>query len=377
MQYPIPLFSTSTPRNSGMAETSWHGTSNFSNVSDAGMAFLDDNDSVDDSEDEPVSKKCKTERQEVDCKDREEADNRRVVEIVVQNICATINRLSSGVRRPSRDERVLVAALSVSMMSPAIKVERLSSAMTRVFGISVYQQNNALELLEQQRKENKPQCNAVAVSRKPARTGRFASLRPILDSIVKYFHEDSPLVEIDRSRPDPYQGRYSFKVAGRIAQITCRRRLLKGTKEDLVRELKSSPFYHSIVKKIGRNINDKKLQSCICFCMKQKQISECACSVCTEFKILLECWHSQRRGWHSRTPCRCSGCSSTKKKDYFDCSRSVATFFEVLLCAKQAYPHLRLPHFPSDESSSTPYFRSWFNFFVHEVAVVVLQCEKF
>jgi hypothetical protein len=106
--------------------------------------------------------------------------------------------------------------------------------MERVFAVSREQQDRALKKLEVQATSGKPVCAAVLLPRASAKSGRFARLQPALDEIVKYFHEDCPLVEVDKSKPDPYTGRFAFRVAGKLVKLTCRRMVTSGTKQDLV-----------------------------------------------------------------------------------------------------------------------------------------------
>ena len=276
------------------------------------------------------------------------SNDRRVIELVTRNICLTFVKASCGKRQPTEEERIVLHALSSAMMSADIKTERLQDAMTRVFGISRQQQNRVMDSSKRD-----PTC------RKTASSGKFAPLQSALDEVVSYLHNDSPLIELDKSRPDPFTGRYFYKRAGRMVKITCRRRLVRGTKKDLVADLKNSAFFGSLLQKIGRTINDKKLESCICKCMQARTISECCCSQCTEFDIVIDCWNRQRKQWHKQTPCHCTGCSSNKKSLYFNCSTSVAAFYDTVLCHKKKYLHLRLPHFSASEPAAIPHLRYW------------------
>ena len=287
-----------------------------------------------------------------------EKKNRIVTEVVVRNMCLFFAKMNTGRRQPTKEEKVCIDAVSMAMVSDEIRDQRLQSAMERVFAVSREQQDRALKKLEVQATSGKPVCAAVLLPRASAKSGRFARLQPALDEIVKYFHEDCPLVEVDKSKPDPYTGRFAFRVAGKLVKLTCRRMVTSGTKQDLVAHLKGSAFYAGLLLKIGRTINDKKLESCVCHCMQMKHVTECACSQCTEFKIMIDCWHQQRKNWHSKKKCSCVGCSSSKKTAYFQCSSSVSAFFDALLCAEVEYPHLLLPHFPADEPAAVPRFRS-------------------
>ena len=309
----------------------------------------------------PPSKRSKIERQEeqqhqevLSVAQSKDAEAR---ELIIRNICAMYSRLSCGSRSYTKDEKILLNAVGITIMSEEVKEKRLVSAMTRVAGISKKQQNSALKKIRQQAEKHAPVSVAIMKPRASAKSGRFASLEAVLVKIVQYFHNKSPLVEIDKSRPDDLTGRYGFKVAGQMKKLTCRRRLMRGTKRELVAELKTSPFYGRLLGDIGRTINDKKLESCICHCIQPRTISECSCGVCVEFKLAIETWHKQRKSWHKKQKCSCAGCSSSKKDAYFGCSSSVSTFFETVLCSKVVYPHLKLPHFAAKDESAIPKFR--------------------
>jgi hypothetical protein len=286
--------------------------------------------------------------------------DRQAKDLIIRNICSTFMRLSFGHGQHSKDDNILLRALSLAIMSQEVRDKKLGRAMTRVAGISQEQQERTFRMLETQNKGGIAVSGAIVPVRASAKTGRFASLETTLEKIVEYFHNLSPLVEVDKSRPDNLTGRYGFQVAGKVKKLTCRRRLSRGTKQELVDELKGTPFYKGLLAEIGRvSINDSKLQSCICYCIKPKSISECACGICTEFKLAIEAWHVQREIWHKKHKCRCAGCSSHKKEVYFNCSRSVSAFFDAVLCKKVAYPHLILPHFNSaTDPSAVPHFRS-------------------
>lgn len=289
--------------------------------------------------------------------DAQQQKDEQVKEIIVRNIYSTFLNLSCGNGQRSNENRILLNAMAVGMMSKEVASKRLGKAMTRVFGVSKIQQQKALKEQEKQEKHSLQVSGNLLAKRAPAAFGRFSSLQPALDKIVKHFHSGgSHLIEVDKSRPDPLTGRYKVKVAGKMVNPKCRRMLLRCTKTELIVDLKNSAFYRSLIQDLGRTINDKKLQSCICYCMKPANITECACGQCTEFRLLIETWHLQRKHWH-RVQCKCEGCSSSKRQAYFLCSQKVSAFFDTVLCMKQPYAHLRLPHFPVDQTAAIPHFR--------------------
>ena len=115
------------------------------------------------------------------------AKENRVKELVVRNVRAIFENLQCGKGPPTKNERILLNLLSLSVMSGEVKSERLHNTMTQVIGISRLQQNSALSKLQKQTKRSKPVVDAIVTKRKSATTGKFASLTSALEEIVQYF----------------------------------------------------------------------------------------------------------------------------------------------------------------------------------------------
>ena len=122
---------------------------------------------------------------------------------------------------------------------------------------------------------------------------------------------------------------------------------MNGTKKELVESFLESKENEQYVSETGDKIPEKVVQRCICPCMRQGTLNQCACKVCVGFKLALQAWDKERNKWHKDTPCKCSGCSHKESFEaYMAASKSPSAFRKACCCPKKEYPDLALPHLP-------------------------------
>ena len=127
-------------------------------------------------------------------------------------------------------------------------------------------QRNRAKILYEAQQETKGVL-ILTLPRAPQSYGRFAPLDGVMTETVSWFHNDYDLIELDRSRPDPFDGRRKYKVAGKLVAITCRRKVSRSTKRELVQDFQKSENYRSVVENLGKPLHPKTIQSCIFFCL--------------------------------------------------------------------------------------------------------------
>ena len=263
-----------------------------------------------------------------------------VAQILLRNI-KTVCRDLSKKGTLTNVEQTFLDVLSQTMMSQEIIDRRLQCSVERVVGLNRRQQIQGLQLLEAERK------SGVKESRiKRQAHSHGPKTKKNLDFVFDWFHNDCPMVQVDKSRKTKYKN-YTVTCAGKKRVLCCEPHILTGTKFEVAKCFLASDVYSNWRKNTGFELPQKAVESCICVCMKQATIHECCCPVCVEFRFLLEAWESQRKIWHKEQKCECTGCTGPKFSAYRQASWSTASFKNTVCCPKKKYAHLALPYLPS------------------------------
>jgi hypothetical protein len=276
-------------------------------------------------------------------------NNAAAVKLILANLRSIFLSHSMGkAGSKSKDEQIILDCLATAVMSKEIVSARLQSAVTRIIGITRQQQTRGLNLLRENARKGKLH---LCIPRQAHSYGKKANKD--LDFVYRWFHEDSDLVEIDKSRRNAYKGRSKemlVTVAGKKRRLTCQRRIMNATKTQLAQSFLESVAYADWTKSHpGLVLPLKTVQACICPCMKPATLTECACPTCVEFRCLIKAWREQRKKWHT-VPCTCAGCTGPKFSAYMKASASTSEFLDTLLCPRQPYAHLAFPY--TDETPS-------------------------
>lgn len=272
-----------------------------------------------------------------------EIDNdEAAVKLILANLRSRFLSLSLGTGSKSKEAVVILDCVAAAAMSEEIVTNRLQSAVTRVLGITRQQQTRGLALLRENSTEGNLQ---LCIPRQAHSYGKKA--KKDLDFVYRWFHEDCDLVEIDKSRRNAYSRKLA-KVAGKQRRLTCQRRIMNATKTQLAQNFLESATYATWTQTHpGMALQIRTVRACICPCMKEATLTECACPCCVEFRYLIKAWREQRKQWHS-VPCTCDGCTGPKFSAYWEASSSTSAFLAALLCPRQKYAHLALPHMPDE-----------------------------
>lgn len=239
---------------------------------------------------------------EQDREHRMESADKQVMLLLIENLRATVLSLGSSRGNRTVEEQTMLDCISAAVMSPQLVDLRLMSAVSRSVGLSRRQQTRGLGL----RKLKEEQGSLVLrVPRAPHSFGSKA--KTDLDWVYDWFHDECNLVEVDKSKRNAYRRKVA-KVAGKIRRLACQRRVMTGTKQQLVSAFISSDVYSNYKSRTGLTLGERTVKGCICPCIKEATLLDCVCPMCVEFRYLLKAWHKQRQVWHQTTPCRCSGC---------------------------------------------------------------------
>ena len=271
---------------------------------------------------------------------RMDASDKLAIELVIANLRSRFLSLGMGAGAKSTEEQTALDCVSAAIMSEEIASRRLSSALTRNFGITRKQQLRGLSLLRHTAKSGKIQ---LRIPRQAHSYG--AKAKKNLDFVFRWFHDDCPLIEIDKTRRNAYRKKI-VKVAGKRRRLSCQRRIMNATKCQAAQSFLQSAAYASWKKQNpSMSLPLKTVQRCICACMKPATVTECACPTCVEFRYLIKAWRQQRTQWH-RDPCTCDGCTGPRFTAYMTASESTSAFLNEVLCTRRPLPHLALPHLP-------------------------------
>lgn len=275
-----------------------------------------------------------------------EAHDEKALYLLLRNLRNFVSNRSTGAGTKTKEHQQQLDTIAAAMISTDIFDGKLVSAVERLTGFTRVQQHRGLNLAEQNRQllmqANDKQL--LGIKRKANASGSRSKLD--LDWIYKWFHEDCPLVDVDKTRRQCYK-RKLFSFNGTQRRLDCQRRIISGKKQDAIKSFLESDKYSHWLRQTGRTIHPKTVGSCICPCIKEAKPVECACPVCVEFRYLLSAWNEQRKKWHA-TPCKCPGCTGPRFGEYMAASQSTTHFKQALCCKRQPYPHLKLPHLPGE-----------------------------
>ena len=247
-----------------------------------------------------------------DAKEEEEDEERpltadeRAEVLVLNNLRKLVLSVSSGQGTKTVQQQTMLDCIAAAVMSTQVAEERLTSAVMRTTGLSRIQQARGLQLVML-----KEQGNAMILRMPRAPHSHGSKAKKDLDFVYDWFHNDCPLVEVDKSKRNCYRRKIA-NVAGKTRRLTCQRRIMTGTKKSLVESFLSSDIYSNWCSRSSMRIGEKTAKGCICPCIKEATLLDCVCPMCVEFRYLLKAWHTQRQVWHQATPCRCSGCQGPR-----------------------------------------------------------------
>jgi hypothetical protein len=291
---------------------------------------------------------------------RIQSADQKAIGMLIENLRATVVALSSSRGSKTVEEQTMLDCISAAVMSPQLVDLRLMSAVSRSVGLSRRQQTRGLGL---RKLREERESLVLRVPRAPHSFGSKA--KKDLDWVYDWFHNECNLVEVDKSKRNKYRRKIA-KVAGKIRKLTCQRRVMTGTKLQLVSAFISSDVYSNYTNRTGMTIGERTVEGCICPCIKEATLLDCVCPMCVEFRYLLKAWHTQRQVWHQATPCRCSGCQGPRwvsrlqlisnnklccfrrYQAYRRASKSVSDFRRAISCGRVPQPHLTLPYLPEE-----------------------------
>lgn len=165
-------------------------------------------------------------------------NNAAAVKLILANLRSIFLSHSMGkAGSKSKDEQIILDCLATAVMSEEIVSARLQSAVTRIIGITRQQQNRGLNLLRENARTGKLR---LCIPRQAHSYGKKAIKD--LEFVYRWFHEDSDLVEIDKSRRNAYKGTL-VTVAGKTRMLTCQRRIANATKTQLAQSFLESVAY--------------------------------------------------------------------------------------------------------------------------------------
>ena len=262
-----------------------------------------------------------------------------VRDLIIENLAATCKTLTSFQGSRTKEQNVTLTTICAAVMCDVFVDERLLNSLQRVLHITRPMMMNGLRL----RKMKSKDASALSITRRPHSHGTKAKLD--LDFVYDWFHDQCPLVQVDKSLRRHYTRSKPF-CAGKIRQLDCQRRILNGTREQAVDSFLNSDVYKRWQLKHQNAIGERTVMSSICPCIKIATIKECSCPICVQFEYHLRAWDRQRREWHKERKCQCPGCNGPKADAYFSASKSPSQFRRTVCCPMTKYPHLILPHLP-------------------------------
>jgi len=256
--------------------------------------------------------------------------------LILDNIRTRCTEMQGGQGNNPILHQQRLDALAWFVCSQEVVDRRLVSAVQRVIGLSAKQQQR--QLLQNF------ESSVICLPRQPHSFGVKA--RQDTDAIYRWFHEDCPLVEPDKSRDFQYR-RKNMMFEGKKRRVECQRNILNGTKREAAVSFSDSAFGKQWMQD-NTYMSVQRIQTYICPCITTASVRECSCPVCVEFEYKLKAWHDQRKRWH-KTACTCAGCRDPEKfKRYMKASESKNTFRRMICCPREEYAHLALPHLPDD-----------------------------
>jgi hypothetical protein len=268
-------------------------------------------------------------------------------QIVMRNLRVFFQQNAVATRTAAAQQHV--EGVSMAIFSREIRDQRLVSTGSRVLGVDIRRPfNNAMQLHG---------INARATSKAQAQTAlAHAPAVPAvdLDFVFKFFHE-CELYTADKSRPKQRLNMTRY-IAGKHRKLCCQPALVNGTKKDLVQLFWDSAVYKSWLQSglpFAKPLSERQVEKCICKCMKEENIRECACTYC----VVMKCLHRAfallwKETQAERAACRCGSCGPGTPLQ--KSTTSLSDFIDQVTCPAVKYPDLALPHQPEHHPAFRP-----------------------
>lgn len=249
------------------------------------------------------------------------------------------NRCSGRGRKTNKQRRKMSIACGYLFNDSQLKIKGFVKRAMRLTGFSRAYIKSGMKKYKQNRARARRTSESNEVTQE--RSDSLGSRRWIYD----WFHEECPLVELNKDRPAKLKGRKSFKKDGhKLEKLYCEHHLLNGNKAEVAQTfLESAAYKDRQSKDPSFKMCAKTVEKSICACMKQSNGCDCTCDKCAEITALLE----GLRGAYGKVSanfCSCSACASDSVWRTSLQSKSTLRA-GVMVCGKKKLPKdMKLPY---------------------------------
>ena len=108
--------------------------------------------------------------------------------------------------------------------------------------------------------------------------------------VFDWFHNECPLVELNKDRPARLKDRKQFEKYGRnMERLTCEHHIMNGNVAEIAQSFSDSQTYNERQMKVhGFKMSLKTVETMIRPCMRQSDGCDCTCDKCSEITLVLK-----------------------------------------------------------------------------------------
>jgi len=237
---------------------------------------------------------------------------------------------TSGTR--SIEDQTAFKQTALTTLSPDLADAKLISATSRLLGVSA----DSIRSGYKHRSDDGLSSTSLHPSKRAARVDAFDKL-----VVYDFFHPHEPpksnypvadmsqLVSINKNHTNRWKGKTHF-VAGEHMTLTCAPKIRSATLGQLSREFLESETYSQITSSNPMlSICASTIQGCICPCIKEETITECACPKCSSFDFLTKGVYEGITSVRRQTGCTDAACAAWTAS-----LRNQDMFFDATMCSK-------------------------------------------
>ena len=208
-------------------------------------------------------------------------------QLLNQSVSTWQSLQTSGTR--SIEDQIAFKQTAITTLSPDLGEAKLIAATSRLLGVSADSVQSGLRHRNEDMQSSTP-------SYAPKRAKRADAFDKLI--VYDFFHPHEPpkssyrlpdtsqLVSINKNRPNRWK-RKGAVVAGEHMTLTCAPKVRSATVGQLSQEFLESETYRQITASNPMlSICASSIQGCICPCIKEETITECACPKCSSFEFL-------------------------------------------------------------------------------------------
>lgn len=186
-------------------------------------------------------------------------------------------------RKPNKQRRKMSIVSGYLFNQEQLKIKVFGGRATKTTGISSAYIKAGMKKYRQNRVH--PHRTSESNEETKQRSDHLGSR----EFLWRWFHNDCPLVELNKDRPEKLKGRKMFKKDGtNLEKLTCEHHLMTGNRAEIAQSFLDSQAYKDRQAADPKfKMSLKTVEKSICPCMRQSDGCDCTCDKCAQITNLL------------------------------------------------------------------------------------------